>query len=117
MSMFELYLITRCENLHDLFMVVSIISLIVTIFSAIAVTAMSMPDTWTGKVTDIKPYRKYVLILGSVCFVSSLISALLPTTKDIALIYSGHFVTHSEELKKLPDNLLRHLNTYLEKKD
>jgi len=115
MTYWELYWITRLDPLHC-----SIVTFSITVFCSATISAR----IWLKNADmDYEPNRviaktaflwcKRFLFLS---VLSGLISTLIPNTKDLALIYSGHFATHSEEMKKLPDNLLRYLNTFLEEK-
>ena len=38
----------------------------------------------------------------------------LPTNKELAVIITRHWAMNSEEMQKLPDNVVKTLNTFLE---
>lgn len=56
--------------------------------------------------------RKWCLISGCIL---GLLFIFTPSKDQIYLIAGGYAVTNDAELKKLPDNVLRAANTYLEK--
>lgn len=56
--------------------------------------------------------NKKFLIVPALCL---FMSAILPDEKQIAMIAGGYFATNNEEVKKLPDNVLGAVNSYLEK--
>lgn len=109
MSFWELYWLTRCQSLATLFFILCMVSSITSCFLFVG----SLMAINSSEQLLLKKGVKYALPLA---FVSGIFAALLPSNKDIALIYSGHFITHSEEMKKLPDNILKYLNTFLEEK-
>jgi hypothetical protein len=56
----------------------------------------------------VKPWLIGLLILCGIA------ATVLPSQKDMLLLVGGYAVTNNKELTKLPDNVLRAANTYLE---
>jgi hypothetical protein len=115
MTYWELYWLTRLQDLKCAIGVLSLLLLLSGIAASFLYTTNCDSYSEEGKIFARRSfkYTKISLFLSLFCFV---VQTFIPNTKDLALIYSGHFATHSEEMKKLPDNLLRYLNTFLEEK-
>ena len=102
MSMFELYLLTRLQPL----LAVSIVGMVVSSFLAYAY--------WMGCVQGVENARNPSRIWTGVAVICLLLTLLLPTTRSLAIIFAGHWATNSEEVAKLPDNVVKTINSFLE---
>lgn len=106
MEWWQIYLLTRMEDIKLVAILSSFLMGLICILIAGPIT-----EGFTRSKDLKKPFQ---ILLAT--FVVSLITAVLtPTTKDIAIIISGHWATHNEEMKALPDNVLKVLNGLLEK--
>ena len=108
---FILYLLTRCEALNNLGVLASIIFSVATLGVLTAcLMLISEHDKDTAR-TVWSMYGRWTLI-GLI--VSLVLSVIVPTNQDVALIIAGHWATNSEEMAELPDNVVRFMNKYLE---
>lgn len=114
MTWWQLYLLTRLDPFSTAFGVLSILLFIcIGIATAIMLLAIGDRDLDIGS-EECKKF-KWFIIRGSVLASLLLtISMLLPSNKDIALIYAGSLISKSEEIQKLPENAVKVLNTYME---
>jgi hypothetical protein len=53
-------------------------------------------------------------VVGVWIFVGSIVGVLLPNYKDMGVIAAATWATNSEEMSKLPDNVVRTLNKFME---
>ena len=64
---------------------------------------------------DVTPSTAHKWVRNSVLILlTGILFALLPTKKDLAIIYGVSYVSNNEQIKKLPDNVLNVVNTWLE---
>ncbi len=61
-----------------------------------------------------KSLLRGIKIFGSILIISLIISSITPTDKQIYMVAGGYAATNDKELKKLPDNVLKAANSYLE---
>lgn len=109
MSLFELYLLTRLDIIHETLIVATFLSCFLLLFGLIF--------GWLDNDEDFacpKTYSVWRKRTGITLVISSVLLIATPTTKDIAIIYGLNYATNSEEVKKLPDNILKTINTQLE---
>jgi muramoyltetrapeptide carboxypeptidase LdcA involved in peptidoglycan recycling len=103
MTTFELYLFTKLDLLQAILGTISILSGLV--FVAIYVI---------GRVEEedklIKMSKKFLIGFS----ISTTLVVAIPNTKDMAIIYSLHYLTNNEDAKKIPDNVLKFINQELE---
>ena len=99
MNLFTLYLIlTVLPNLNSAF-------IILTIAASLAVIhVFLLEDEDRSKI--IKP------VIATLCFL--ILSVMTPTAKQIAYLVSGYAITNTENIDKLPKNLVDAANKYLE---
>jgi hypothetical protein len=114
MSMMTLYWITRLDGLKG----VIVVTLIISFVAIIIFLTMKCAETFDD--CDFNGFKslKYLVISTLIFFVSILALVFTPSTKEIAFIYLTSKVTtwsgESEELQKLPNNVLKLLNTKME---
>lgn len=85
----ELYWLLRLPHLHTLFQTVGTLSTIFSGFSIIIFILSALPDpkgTYDMDARGFRPYKYTFIYLAIIAFVSFLISSLLPTTTDLALM-------------------------------
>lgn len=112
MTYWELYWITRLDSIQNTMGGICAVSF-VGVCLIFAFFCMLVSEGDTEYVPSVKRCIKY---LATITLVSGFLNIMLPSNKDLALMMSGHFVTNSDQLQKLPDNLLKYLNDYLEEK-
>lgn len=120
MTTLELYLITRLDDIRSLLEAPGLIALLLAAITLLGI-ALLICNTTDDKPSDniIRIINKALKITTCI-FIFSItvlptIKAFIPSTKDIAVIIAGKYATNSEEMKKLPDNVLKTFNTFLEK--
>ena len=113
MSLFEMYLLTRLNLIHDMMGIIFLASIV-----ALAILGMSyllhfiyedMDNEGVVRLTNIIKKTTIVLILAA------LGGTLIPSNKQLAVIFAGHWSTNSEEVKKLPDNVIKTMNNFMDK--
>jgi hypothetical protein len=115
----ELYILSLIGKFNSLLQAVLGISLAFTVFSFICWSASKCSDSSTK---DREFYNKYIRLKAKAALAIAIISALLlvalPTKEEAFLIYGGgtviDYMQNSEEVKKIPDNAVKALNTWLE---
>jgi hypothetical protein len=102
MSIFQLYLLAILPGVANVLCTFSVLfGSILGVFSI----ASSLD------LTDPLPYSfKFGVVLGGLLIVS----VLIPSRSDLAFIIGGHYATHSAEAQKLPDNILKAMNAFLQ---
>lgn len=133
MEWWQIYLLTRLEGLRCLFVAVSIVSSIAIMFLLINgfVTRDSYSEWASSNWASCSPgnraefKKKYEDASGHIrlamrvfiplAAVFATLAVFTPKSSDVALIIAGHWAMHNEEMKKLPDNVLKTLNSVLEK--
>jgi len=113
MSIFTLYLLTRLEPLNNVFITMMIFSFVLTFFTSLFFIISWDVDGIAKEEKVQKIVRKVLVVLGLSLSVSALGSILTPTNKDIAVIVGGYWATNSEEVVKLPDNVVKTMNKFL----
>lgn len=114
-----LYFLTLLGKLNSLLQAVLGISLAFLVFGFI-VWAVSKCDDSSEK--DKEFYSKHVRLKAKIALAIAIVSVLLlvalPTREEAFLIYGGgtviDYVQNNEEVKKIPDNAVKALNTWLE---
>lgn len=121
MEYFILYLCSIADSLYNLFMVLGILGLIISVI----LTAMSFCSSQCDKCyydtclakgvrkSGIK--TKYILIPA---FIMTVLGVCIPSTKSCYAIFGVgtvlNYVNNSEEAKQIPDNAMKAVNRYLE---
>lgn len=122
MEWWQIYLITRFDSLRDFICgtvticgIASILMLICSFATRVTYSNDSL-DWHVKEINKIKGLEKvlfrFVMPLG---FLLAFLFVFIPSRDDVATIIAGHWATHNEEMKKLPDNVLKTLNGLLEK--
>lgn len=117
MNMFYIYLlITALPNLKVILSTTAIIGLIILVVMFIITYVENHYDIYadsndlTKFQNMVKDFKKWIAALMFV----GLVSALIPSTKDIAIIYATNFALSNEQMKVLPPKVLGVLNKYLD---
>lgn len=109
MIMTELYWITRLDNIIGVIQVLLVLLVVSIILMTICYIVFD-EKTW-------EIYPKFKKRFKQVCIGALMLIAMLifiPTTKDAYVIYGVGSIIESPECKKLPDNAVKALNTWLE---
>lgn len=106
MTWFDVYLITRLSYVQGFF----IITAIILGCSAFAVVFYSIvEEEWERTKTIFTR-----IVIGM--FISILLACLTPNTKEVFTIYLVPKIANNEQVKRIPDNVLKFVNEYLEEK-
>lgn len=116
MSTTQLYLlITLLPNLRELCIIGSVglgIALVFgTIFYVSEESEYSMMSDLAKKIT------KFLLVTAAICWPFFVVgSIIIPDTKQLAMIYSGAYISNNEQITGLPPKLLDLVHKYLDEK-
>ena len=117
MEMWQLYLLTRFEELKALFgdlLVFSLDLCFIGIFSYIIF--LLIHNEYNSRLE--LPHLRKIIIYIACCLIAStffgFLKAITPDNKSLAIMFAGHLVTNSEEMTKLPDNVIGTINKFLD---
>lgn len=121
MEYWVLYLCSIADSVHTLLMVLGIIGGILSAIIFIMSICSSQCDECSCRVCLAKGVkkagikRKYVIVPA---FIIMMLAVLTPSTNQCYAIFGVgatlHYVNHSEEVQKIPDNAMKAVNRYLE---
>lgn len=112
MSVWELYWLTRLGPIHDFLKLISVLSGLTIVLPLVGYIMCVIEDA-SKEVTDL--VKKFLIVFSVVLTLSSLGQLFVPSNKDLTIILGGYWVTNSEEVKKLPENVAKTINDFLEK--
>jgi hypothetical protein len=111
MSIWELYLLTRLDELSGFFRGIGIWG----IMASGAVILYMVPLWHTEDIDFVDVARKCRLkLIIIVTLTSWFVSGLIPTTKEAYIIAGGYYVTNLEGVEKLPPNVVKAANKFIE---
>lgn len=110
MTPFQIYLITRLDNINCALGSIWIVAAILSIIMFIA-TAIVFSD---GNDEDCRVFKKWLFRCMGIFLITMGINIFVPTTKDIIAMYTVPAVLNNAEAKKLPTNVLKFVNEWLE---
>lgn len=109
MEYWVLYLCSIADSVHTLLMVLSIVGLIVYSLCQYVVLSVAKGVKKSG----VK--RKHFVIPTAI---AAVLCVLTPSTNQCYAIFGVgatlHYVNHSEEVQRIPDNAMKAVNRYLE---
>lgn len=121
MEYWVLYLCSIADSVHTLLMVLSIVGLIVSVILFLMSVCSSQCDRCSMDVCVAKGVkksgvrRKHFVIPTAIAVV---LYVLTPSTNQCYAIFGVgatlHYVNHSEEVQRIPDNVMKAVNRYLE---
>lgn len=119
MEYWVLYLCSIADSVHTLLMVLSIVGLIVSVilfFMSVVLSAMCAERELVAKgVKKSGVKRKHFVIPTAI---AAVLCVLTPSTNQCYAIFGVgatlHYVNHSEEVQRIPDNAMKAVNCYLE---
>lgn len=115
MTVWEIYWLTRLEPMADAFSALSGFMLGLALLTGLATWFYLMycddtceqPTKWRWFVGAV---AGFLLLSAGMRFTV----ALLPSKSDLAVIFAASWATNSEEMRKLPDNVVGTLNRFME---
>ena len=105
MTGFDIYLITRLDEVRGFLFFLIIVSLL---SGAVLSLAAAHDDDWWPKL------KKWIKLSAMATLVSMLLLVFIPTTKEYAAIYLIPKIVNNEQVQKVPENALNLLNTKLQ---
>lgn len=121
MEYWVLYLCSIADSVHTLLMILGIIGGILSAIIFIMSICSSQCDECSCGVCLAKGARKagikrkYVIVPA---FIIMMLTVLTPSTNQCYAIFGVgatlHYVNHSEEVQRIPDNAMKAVNRYLE---
>lgn len=106
MELFDLYLISILPSFREFFSLLAFLCLVCTVIGGI-MCCMAVVDGYRVK--------KCVLIVPLLGLFFGILSALTPSEKQLYFIAGGYAATNVEGIEKLPSNLTKAANTWLER--
>lgn len=121
MEYWVLYLCSIADSVHTLFTVIGGLGLALAVVVAIMSICSSQCDDCHCNVCVSKGVKK-AGIKAKHIFIPAIIALMLgiciPSTKSCYAIFGVgttlHYINHSEEVQKIPDNAMKAVNKYLE---
>lgn len=121
MEYWVLYLCSIADSIHTLFMVLGIIGLVLTAVIVIMSICSSQCDRCSCDTCVAKGVKKAGIKVKHVlipAFIITMLGVCVPSTKSCYAIFGVgatlHYVNHSEEMQKIPNNAMKAVNRYLE---
>lgn len=109
--------LTTLYILFVLFPGVLSLSLLVSIFSGISTGVLGMgtiASAADGHEEVSTFFFKYFKMSIAIFIISSVLVAVIPNKSQMLILIGGYAVTNNEQIQKLPDNVLKAANAYLE---
>lgn len=120
MEISTLYWITRLESMKDLCVGIMTIGMIISIVVGF-IMLFYYSEIKSGEGEEITTFNKLKRAIISLIILSILFGVahtFIPTTKEVAFIYltskTTKWAENNEQVQKLPDNVLKMLNTKME---
>lgn len=110
MSLFTLYLISILPSLSNLTSVIGTLSIIA--FGVLTVMVLFLAGEGDDVPAGITKARNLALKIALPCLI---IATLIPGEKQLYMIAGGYVATNTAGVEKLPDNLVKAANNWLEK--
>ena len=116
---FQIYLISIADSLAIPFFIIVAASIIGSVICGIW-WATRIADGYNTDDDDkiiTKKARKSTLTLFLIAIVTSFVCVFIPDTKTLIAMYTIPPIVNNKEVQKLPENLVKFANDYLEKLD
>jgi hypothetical protein len=111
----HMYWITRLSSIHDAFIFIFIIAMIIMVPTGIII--LSVSDN-KGDQTCVKNVKKYFITAVVIAVLSGVGLVFVPKTNEALLIYGVgttiNYVDNNETIKQLPDKAVQALDKYLD---
>lgn len=118
MEYWVLYLCSIADSVHTLLMVLSIVGLIVSVilFFMSVCSSQCSTDVCVAKGVKKSGVRRKHFVIPTA--IAAVLCVLTPSTNQCYAIFGVgatlHYVNHSEEVQRIPDNAMKAVNRYLE---
>lgn len=109
---FQIYLISIADDIRITF---------ILFFALMAIALIVSGLYWLSCIADndeedkIKAAKKRTIKLSIVAFIFGIFVSILPSTETLIAMYTIPAIVNNKEVQKLPENLLKFANDYLEK--
>jgi hypothetical protein len=110
----QIYLISTADDISVTF---------IFFFALTTIALIASGVYWIGCITDddgldkIKAAKKRVIILSVITFIFGIFVSIIPSTRALIAMYTIPAIVNNKEVQKLPENLLKFANDYLEKEN
>lgn len=115
MDLFELYLLSAIPSLGVLVSLISILSLVASAVIFIFYSINRFEEHSENEKAKTDTYFKRFLFLPKVGLVLALVAVLIPNERQLYFIAGGYVASNAEGVEKLPDNISKAANAWLEK--
>lgn len=117
MSLFQLYLFTVIlPNIHGTFSTLSFLSLILWILTIVIYGVCSCVALDSSDARSAMPYIKYGFKFTTIIvIICTFFDVTTPSEKQLYTIAGGYVATNTQDVAKLPDNVVKAVNAWLEK--
>lgn len=116
MEYWVLYLCSIADSVHTLLMVLSIVGLITSVILFFMSICSSQCDVCETRTCVAKGVKRKHFVIPTV--IAAVLCVLTPSTNQCYAIFGVgatlHYVNHSEEVQRIPDNAMKAVNRYLE---
>jgi len=116
MEIWELYLLTRVGAINHLAEIIAVVGCVTGALAAVML-AMVWVDIYEDKEKEAfkqKAIKKWMRIFPPTVVICVILLALVPTEKQAYLILGGAYATNIADIEKLPPNMVKTINNYLE---
>lgn len=108
---FQIYLISIADDISVFLTTIFVLLIIATIVCGIALIINTIEDN-----EDLCCKFKYAAkIFTIITFISGILCSLSPSTKTFIAMYTIPTIVNNKEVQKLPENLVKFANGYLDK--
>ena len=107
MSLFTIYLLTRISSFSLLFIILGIVCVVATIVCLVAQIDESKEEV-------VVRWQRRARLAAASALTFAILTTLLPGRSALAVIFAGHWATNSEEASKLPANVVKTMNKFME---
>ncbi len=111
MSFLQLYLLTRLPQIHDLFLFSAATVLILGFITLFTIGIDAALDASEASTKRFIIFIKYIAIIITPLAIGA---TMIPDRSDMAIIFASHWASNSEEVKKLPDNVVKTMNKFMD---
>ena len=124
MDVSTIYWLTRLPEIKEAVPGIGLALLLFLLFIVYIILSMvkvdAAKDKEMGKYLDLithftKISKNFFIVMLSVFIISNVLNVFIPKERDLAIILAGSWATNSEEMQKLPNNVVKVINDLLNK--